>query len=526
MNNISKNIAYPESINKIITGRSSTENWLKNNYKDFYEYITEKYIEGITINEKIYMFYNNILTRPTCKTCGAPVNFINYSRGFAQHCCKKCTQLDSYVRKKYHDSCRKKYGDDYIKHNIENGKKTKLEKYGDENYNNSNKAKQTCLEKYGVDNPMKSEIIKEKSRNTCLEKYGVEYYLASTERIKHKNEHNKKAKQTCLEKYGVDNPMKSECVRNKVNKSCLEKYGCKWNCMRKEAHNSHNVNSGPNKYIQQLLKAYNIEFTTEFPIENYVFDFKIENTLIEMNPYPTHNINWSPYGAPKIDKYYHQLKTDTAKKYGYKIINIWDWDNTDMIIQSLTPKINIYARNCTLKKVSKKDAKTFLLNYHFQGYCNNQSIIYGLYYNNELVQLMSFGKPRYNKNYEYELLRLCTKFGYIVVGGTQKLFKTFINNNNPSSIISYCDDSKFTGSIYNKLGFICKQKASPSRHWFEPKNNIHLTDNLLRQKGFDILFGTNYGKGVSNYDLMISHKFVEIYDAGQSTWTWKNKITP
>ena len=49
---------------------------------------------------------------------------------------------------------------------------------------------------------------------------------------------------------------------------------------------------------------------------------------------------------------------------------------------------------------------------------------------------------------------------------------------------------------------------------------MHITDNLLRQRGFDQLFGTSYGKGTSNRELMLEHGFVEIYDAGQSVYEW------
>ena len=265
---------------------------------------------------------------------------------------------------------------------------------------------------------------------------------------------------------------------------------------------------------------YNIEYTSEVPIDNYVFDFKVGNTLIEVNPYATHNVNWTPYKNVKIDKKYHQLKTNAGKDAGYKVINIWDWDDAEQIIKSLAPRTTVYARNCIIKKLSKKDVKLFLFQYHFQGFCNGQTIIYGLYYNDELIQVMTFGKPRYNRKYEYELLRLCTKFGYNIIGGTQKLFAHFINDYNPTSIISYCDESKFTGSIYSKLGFTLKNKPTPSKHWYKHKGNLHITDNLLRQKGFDKLFGTDFGKGTSNEELMLEHKFVEIYDAGQSTWTW------
>jgi len=41
-------------------------------------------------------------------------------------------------------------------------KETKLEIYGDENYNNRNKFIKTCLEKFGVENPSQDSVVHEK----------------------------------------------------------------------------------------------------------------------------------------------------------------------------------------------------------------------------------------------------------------------------------------------------------------------------------------------------------------------------
>jgi len=76
-------------------------------------------------------------------------------------------------------------------------KQTKLERYGDSNYNNIEKNKQTCLEKYGVQNVYQSDDIKEKIKNKLLEKYGVEHPAQSPEILS-------KMKKTCNEKYGAD----------------------------------------------------------------------------------------------------------------------------------------------------------------------------------------------------------------------------------------------------------------------------------------------------------------------------------
>ena len=107
-----------------------------------------------------------------------------------------------------------------------------------------------------------------------------------------------------------------------------------------------------------------------------------------------------------------------------------------------------------------------------------------------------------------------------MVGGSNKLFKYFVRNYTPKSIISYCDMSKFSGQVYGELGFKLLRFNPPSLHWCKGKTK-HITDNLLRQIGFDQLFNTNYGKGTSNYDLMIQHKWFGVYDCGQNTYIWE-----
>ena len=190
------------------------------------------------------------------------------------------------------------------------------------------------------------------------------------------------------------------------------------------------------------------------------------------------------------------------------------------------PKEKIYARKCHIKLIDDISVVDSFLNiYHLQETCKGQLICLGLYFENKLVQLMTFGKPRYNKNYEYELLRLCSDSNYIIVGGAEKLFKYFISNYFPKSIISYCDNSKFSGDVYYRLGMSLSKYGTPSAHWYSPELNKHITDNLLRQQGFDRLLGKDFGsfgKNTDNEELMIFHGFVKIFDCGQSVFEWKN----
>ena len=92
---------------------------------------------------------------------------------------------------------------------------------------------------------------------------------------------------------------------------------------------------------------------------------------------------------------------------------------------------------------------------HLQGHRNAQ-ITYGLFYKNELVQLMSFSKTKYNRNLKednsWEIIRGCPGSNNIVVGGVSKLFNHFIKEHNPTRVFSYCDFNKFDGKSYNAIG--------------------------------------------------------------------------
>ena len=193
------------------------------------------------------------------------------------------------------------------------------------------------------------------------------------------------------------------------------------------------------------------------------------------------------------------------------------WDNYQKVFNQFMSKQIVYARTCDIKQVSALDAKQFLNQYHYQGSTKTSVLNLGLYYNSELVELMTFGKPRYNKNYEWELLRLCTKYNYSVIGGASKLFANFEGLTKPRSIISYCDMDKFTGAVYDKLGFT-KLSQQSSTHWYSFYDRQHITDNLLRQYGADKLLGTNYGKGTDNQAILQYHGYIAIKDNGQSTY--------
>ena len=144
-------------------------------------------------------------------------DYYSYNKNIKKYnyytCCQKCGTEKSKKTKK------EKYGDENYNNKNKN-KKTCLEKYGDENYNNINKNNKTCLEKYGVEYFVCSDEFNKKSKGTCLEKYGVDSYTKTDEYIQ-------KSKGVCLEKYGVDSYTKTDEYNLKVQKTSLRKYGVK-----------------------------------------------------------------------------------------------------------------------------------------------------------------------------------------------------------------------------------------------------------------------------------------------------------
>ena len=80
---------------------------------------------------------------------------------------------------------------------------------------------------------------------------------------------------------------------------------------------------------------------------------------------------------------------------------------------------------------------------------------------------MSFGCPRFNSDYQWEIIRECSKLEYIILGGKEKLWKRFLKDYSPNNCISYCDFGKFDGHSYIKLGFEKKRLNKPGFVWYD-----------------------------------------------------------
>ena len=281
-----------------------------------------------------------------------------------------------------------------------------------------------------------------------------------------------------MNKYGVNTYLKTEIIRNsikKYNRSSYEKEICTWiDSLNVKFEHSYR------KLIAPLL------------IDIYIPDYKL---AIEFN-----GLYW--HSELLKNKDYHLNKTLLCKEKGINLIHIWedDWLNKKEIIQSIIlnklfkPKCKIFARKCKISELNNEDTLLFLNNNDLKGY-NKFTNSYGLYYNDELVSLMSFNC---NNIHEYKLVSFCNKLNTIVIGGASKLFRYFIKNNlKINEIKSYADISIFTGNIYNKLGFKYLNRSEINYWWIVKKirkNVFDCDEEMMYKLGNYKIFGCGYNE--------------------------------
>ena len=143
----------------------------------------------------------------TCKNCGKEFDYVHGQDNYGsigckirpyEFCCYECG-----VQKRS-EKQKRSMTPEKIENMIKRSKKTKLEKYNDENYSNREKAKKTCFSKYGVCSASCLDSIKLKVKATKLQRYGNENY-----------QNVEKIRQSYFEKTGYTNPSQNPEIKEK-----------------------------------------------------------------------------------------------------------------------------------------------------------------------------------------------------------------------------------------------------------------------------------------------------------------------
>ena len=525
---------------KNLKGGNCKEISIKLHYPEFYEYLNQNYPGELTFSEKLYWYFNGLTERPQCQhpECTNKTTFINVQEGYRDYCSRKCLNSDPLKKERAKNTCFERFG----------GPAPACSK------SIIHKTEKTNLERYGTKNVMQNKELAEKSHNTNIRLYGgcgnaSEMLL-------------EKYKQTNSSIYGVDNYMQSQSFYDKIlehhpdiisfdiksrtaicscpDASCdlcqerqfeidFSEYQSRLTnniplCTKQYHLQPHNIRGTYiETFIRNILDTHNVEYECNNrsilsgkEIDIYVPSKKIG---IECN-----GIYWHSTSSPnKKPLSYHFNKWKECKENGIQLLTIWEdqiINKPDIVESIILSKLGIYerriyARNCQVKEVDSKECYSFLKAYHLQG-ASNSKVRYGLYYNGELISVMTFGLKRrcMGGKGEWELHRYCNKKGVQVVGGASRLFKHFLNAQKPIFIESFSSNDISDGRLYETLKFDML-KCEYGSYWYIDKNmNRHHRYNFRK----DQLVKEGFDASKSEFTIMEERGYYRIYDSGQTKW--------
>lgn len=427
----------------------------------------------------------------------------------------------------------------------------------------SEKRKANNLLKYGTEHPISSKIVREKIHSTLSDRYGVDN-VSQIESVKRKKEN------TLLKNYGVIHPMQSNEIRERVKSTLNEKYGVDHVSYIGKSKEQIEVLTDIVK-IQELNKTYNLysigrqygfsdrtlreifenngiepirHFRSSFELEivNYIKtiyngiiepSFRVDGKEIDIY-IPEYKLGiecngayWHSEIAGNRGKEYHIEKLSQIRSHGIDLIQIWDFEwytKQDIVKSMISHKLKnskrVYGRNTEVIKLSKDQERLFFNRTHIQGF-NGSTLCYGIVYNNDIIAAMSFGKPRYNKLSEWELIRFSNDINVTVIGGASKLFKRFIYDINPLSVVSYSHRHISNGNIYKVMGFDFSSSTGPSYRYTSDYRTFSSRVTFQKHKLKTII--ENYDPSITEWGNMKNNGYDRIWDCGNDVWIWKRK---
>ncbi|MFW6246922.1 MAG: DUF7487 domain-containing protein [bacterium] len=429
-----------------------------------------------------------------------------------------------------------------------------------------NKTKETNLKKYGVETTLQLEVNREKAKEINLKNFGCEYPLQNKDILD-------KCRETILNKYAVNNISQSIEYRNIINNKLIKKWS-----------NMLNIDVDDMLYNDNIFTIYNhckthgkfkIKYDDLYnrihlgcetvctkcnPInkqskikENEINDYLLTISINfnrnnrkllnggELDFYlPEHKLaiefNGLYWHSNKFcNSNYHLNKTELCEQQGIQLLHVFEdeWVYKKEIVKSIiNSKLNlfnkkIFARKTEVREITNnKLLRNFLENNHLQGFVGSK-VKLGLFYENELVSVMTFGRKRVamgsktSEDGEFEMLRFCNKLNTQIIGGASKLLKYFIKNHNPTSITTYADRRYSNGELYKKLGFEHISNTQPNYFYFK-KNKLERYHRFNFRK--DVLVKKGYDINKTEHEIMTERGYLRIYDGGNMKFIMENII--
>lgn len=505
-----------------------------------------------TFQERLYCIKNNIQSRPICTVCNKNyLEFLEDSNCYRTACSRNCSIHDSkrlakvkQTKKELHgnekyvntelarETRTKKFGAWHSKDFGKKVKQTKLERYGDENYSNQEKRDATNLAKYGVKYPQQLESVKEKQKNTMFSRHGV-YNVGELESVKAAGRlgNRKRSYRFLISHLKIATPLftEKEFLDKKATDSfqfrcnkCGKEFQSIWDngCLKTTCECYYHPSASLEEkaistFIKEKLNYDVIERSKKiiYPLELDIFVPK-KNFAIEFN-----GLFWHSEENGKNSSY-HLHKTKECEKQGIQLIHVFEdeWIYKEDIVKSRIENLlgiydnKCFARQCEVKNVQKKEAFDFQIDNHIQGAVNSK-VNFGLYFKDELVSLMTFSKPRFDKKHEWELVRFCNKLGWHIPGAASKLLTHFERKYKPKNIVSYADRRWSRGNLYKQLGFELDHISNPDYFYIKDHSGIRESRVKYQKHKLSKLL-ENFDPSKTESENMSANGYYRIWDCG------------
>ena len=433
--------------------------------------------------------------------------------------------------------------------NIKYGMSTDPWKTSDEYINGSvgDKVKITNMHKYGVTSTAMIPEVKEKIKNTIRERYGVEHQnqnvnikkkIAIGKRKDAYRKHYKKYKDnpitqlvSTIHDFIKDGFVKFRCMEcgNIFEKETLYNYNSIDGIFRCNKCYPHNKSIGEIEVVEYINsldpKAYHNVY---WPLKNegkmqldvysetYKLAVEYDGLMFHSFGKHKHSIlnNWH-----KHDENVHLKKTVACENNNIQLLRILDIEWKDPVKKDIWKSVisgkmgmntKIFARKCSIREINYKEASKFLEENHLQGTATS-SVNLSLVYNDDIVAVMTFSKPRYNKKYDWELIRYCSKRYTNIVGGASKLLNYF-RKLHAGSIISYANRRWSNGNLYRKLGFTCIGSTKPNYFYTKDGKELYSRVQFQKHKLENVL--EKYNPNLTEKENMVNNGYRIYYDCG------------
>jgi G:T-mismatch repair DNA endonuclease (very short patch repair protein)/Mor family transcriptional regulator len=305
-------------------------------------------------------------------------------------------------------------------------------------------------------------------------------------------------------------------------------YGCSRKTIndfiREKGIESTNKETKYERTVRQFLESYNIEYVSydRQMIKPKELDFYLPKYKLAIE---LCGLYWHSTKINK-NKLHIREKHDQCKKAGIRLITIFEDEleyKFDIVLNRLKQLLSlnksaVYARQCSIQEISNRQGIDFLNAHHIQGAGKNK-IYLGAFKENKLLAVMSFSDRNPAKGQHSNIVEL-NRFANpsSVTGIASKLFKFYLNNYNPDSILSYSDNRWNTGNLYNILGFKLIRETKYN-YWYvirqERKHRFAFTKQRLLQQF------PEEDANQTEQEIAEKHNLYRIYDCGSCVYRWE-----